>query len=692
NLYSRNFAALKSYSMTTYGIDVIWVPETMGWDGNARHTDDSSFTKDIYSTGTEAAENMYLRFRYSNDSAYLSSTAYPFMKEVAKFYASKLSYNSSAGKYFMAVSNAHETYWDVKNAITDLAAVRSLFPHVIQVSQQLGLDSTLRTQWQNILNNLSVYPVTTDGSAYLPNDPPAVSPSNFENITSELLWPYGVTGIGATDYAKALNGWNNRPNQYNSVWAPDAIQAARLGLGDDAYQGAKAMLEIYQTNPNGRTNDTNGEFEYLGVHLSAINESLLQSYNDKIRVFPAAPSDTSFNGKFTLLAKGGFLVSSEREGGEIKYIALKSLYGNGATIENPWGTQQAQIRRVSDNAILLTTSAAEFNLATAANAIYVIERTAKLLSSYTHVQLTGTANSDAKVLEQTSSTLGAFAGAAPDFGKYEAERATLATASISSDFAASNGHEVTGLSPGASVSFSNVKAGSLLDVRYCTANNPGKLSLYVNGALNQSVTLPSTNSWSRTYATVTVGAAIPQGAAVKLQVNAGDAGANLDYIQVRGASTSSPYGGTPWAIPGVIQSENFDLGGEGVGYHDGEAANNGGQYRTSEGVDIETASDTGGSYDVGFTSGGEWMKYTVNVATAGVHIVSFRVAAPSAGGSFHLQTPSGTNLTGSVAVPSTGGWQTWTTITANVTLPAGVQTLMLYEDGGGYNLNFMSVN
>ena len=49
-------------------------------------------------------------------------------------------------------------------------------------------------------------------------------------------------------------------------------------------------------------------------------------------------------------------------------------------------------------------------------------------------------------------------------------------------------------------------------------------------------------------------------------------------------------GGNPWAIAASgttrIQAENFDTGGEGVAYHDTDTANSGGQYRTSEGVDV----------------------------------------------------------------------------------------------------------
>jgi hypothetical protein len=401
-LYSRNISALRAYTQTRYGTDSLWVPETMGWDGNARGTVGSDYVNDIYSTGTEAAYNMYLQYRYTNDVSYLQNTAYPYMREALRFYQNR--FQLINGKYQMVSSNSHETYWDVRNAITDLAAVRLLAPLTIQVSTQLGLDSGLRAGWQSLVDNLWPYQIANN--AYLPHDPPTAQQRNGENVSSELIWPYDRTGIGFADYNTAVNTWNVRPNPYSNVWANDAVQAARLGLGDQAFNGMKLMLQRYQNYPNGMTNNTNGVFEYLGVHNAALNESLMQSYNDKIRVFPGVPGDASFVGKFTLLAKDGFLVSSEREAGEIKYVGLKSLYGNTARVVNPWGTQQVQVRRTSDNAILQTTTAAEISFATSSNAVYVIERTAKLLSAYSATTLTGSANNAVKALRNTASTLG----------------------------------------------------------------------------------------------------------------------------------------------------------------------------------------------------------------------------------------------------------------------------------------------
>src|SRR5436305_5796653 len=90
-------------------------------------------------------------------------------------------------------------------------------------------------------------------------------------------------------------------------------------------------------------------------------------------------------------------------------------------------------------------------------------------------------------------------------------------------------------------------------------------------------------------------------------------------------AVSTPFGGTPAAVPGTIQFENFDNGGENVAYHDTTPANEGGQYR-NEAVDLSTASDAGAGYFVGWTNPGEWENYTVNVASNGAYSVSLRVA------------------------------------------------------------------
>lgn len=153
-------------------------------------------------------------------------------------------------------------------------------------------------------------------------------------------------------------------------------------------------------------------------------------------------------------------------------------------------------------------------------------------------------------------------------------------------------------------------------------------------------------------------------------------------VTVRAASGgSTPYGGTAAAVPGTIQAENFDEGGEGVAYHDATAGNSGGRYRSTD-VDIEATSDSGGGYNVGWAGAGEWLQYTVNVARAGTYTLEARVANTGSGGAFHVKV-NGVNVSGTVTVPSTGGWQRWQTVSRTVTLGAGVQQLRLVLDTNG---------
>jgi carbohydrate binding protein with CBM6 domain len=145
---------------------------------------------------------------------------------------------------------------------------------------------------------------------------------------------------------------------------------------------------------------------------------------------------------------------------------------------------------------------------------------------------------------------------------------------------------------------------------------------------------------------------------------------------------STPRSGSALAVPATIQMENYDNGGHDIAYYDATATNDGGAYRTN-GVDIGTTTDTGGGYLIGWTRAGEWLAYTVSVASARTYAIDVRVASNGAGGTFHIEV-NGVDKTGPLAVPNTGGWQTWKTITkTGVTLSAGTQVIRVVMNANG---------
>lgn len=153
-----------------------------------------------------------------------------------------------------------------------------------------------------------------------------------------------------------------------------------------------------------------------------------------------------------------------------------------------------------------------------------------------------------------------------------------------------------------------------------------------------------------------------------------------------GAATS-PYGGTPARIPGTIEAENYDLGGEGSAYHDTDPQNTGGLYRPDDGVDIESCTDSGDGFDVGWTQPSEWILYTVDVSDSGSCQIAARVASTSASGSMHFEI-DGVDVTGIMNVPNTGGWQIWATVqSSTVTLASGIHYLKFFVNSGQFNVN-----
>ena len=133
--------------------------------------------------------------------------------------------------------------------------------------------------------------------------------------------------------------------------------------------------------------------------------------------------------------------------------------------------------------------------------------------------------------------------------------------------------------------------------------------------------------------------------------------------------------GAPWAMPGTVEMEDFNVGGQGVAYNDTTATNEGGVYRPLEGVDVATMTEAGNGYVVGWTPAGEWLEYAVDVASPGTYAVEVSVAAIGTGGQFRVLI-NGADKTGLLDVPDTGAWYSYQSVwKPGVTLSAGIQTV-----------------
>ncbi|MCC3158574.1 family 16 glycosylhydrolase [Hymenobacter sp. 15J16-1T3B] len=112
-------------------------------------------------------------------------------------------------------------------------------------------------------------------------------------------------------------------------------------------------------------------------------------------------------------------------------------------------------------------------------------------------------------------------------------------------------------------------------------------------------------------------------------------------------------------------------------------------YSAMNGVQVEACSE--GGQNVGYIDQGDWMAYNnVNFPTSGSYLIEYRVASPS-GGTLSSDLNAGAIQLGNTAIPATGGWQNWTTVSRTVNVNAGTYNFGVFAQTGGWNLNWVRI-
>jgi beta-glucanase (GH16 family) len=104
----------------------------------------------------------------------------------------------------------------------------------------------------------------------------------------------------------------------------------------------------------------------------------------------------------------------------------------------------------------------------------------------------------------------------------------------------------------------------------------------------------------------------------------------------------------------------------------------------------EKCSDLGGGWGVGYIDTGDYMQYHFNVPASAWYQIDYRIASDNNDGVITLGK-EGVDLK-QTAIPDTGGWQNWWTVSDVVWLEEGSQTLDIYAASGGWNLNYFKIN
>ena len=156
------------------------------------------------------------------------------------------------------------------------------------------------------------------------------------------------------------------------------------------------------------------------------------------------------------------------------------------------------------------------------------------------------------------------------------------------------------------------------------------------------------------------------------------------------AIPQEPYS-VAFTLPGKIEMEDYDLGGQGIAYYDKDVENQGESYR-NEGVDIVTVDSLSESkgYAIGYTQEGEWMEYSIVTKKSAPYFYKAHVASGLDFSSFILMV-DGKQVADTVKIPQTENWNTYTTVDGKTsTIETGEHILRVRISGAYANIDWIA--
>jgi len=339
----------------------------------------------ILGTSAKIPYLFWRRYEYTQDREWLRSRAYPMLKGAAEFYRNFPGLRKGEdGKYHIRSVNSNESVWGARDTDEDLTSMRGVLAAGIRASEILGQDEELRAQWRELLASLAPLPVSDDADALKPEGyqgprvwvrgrKPAIKTGFLPDGNSLPAWFFDLCSVETQDgeaVETARNTLNAMlrgqpgPNTTVGLLSRVAMAAASLGREDamrflipNQMRGLTAPRG--GSGPMGTANLRNRmslregpqtlDAEALGRASEALHLALMQSTppapaaDPVIRVFPAWPKD--WNASFSLLARGGFMVTSSWRQGKVEYVELESRAGAECRLRNPWGVARAMLYR-----------------------------------------------------------------------------------------------------------------------------------------------------------------------------------------------------------------------------------------------------------------------------------------------------------------------------------------------------------
>jgi len=294
-----------------------------GW-GNAGPEPGNVCIHRYWSGGLELTAFMLDRYDFKPDDDFARTTLVPLADPIIAFFDQYWQKRDSNGKIVVDPAQSLEALpWTV-NPMPEIAGLRFVLPRLLALPDHITTE-TQRTRWTRILKDLPPLPLAEVNGVKLLRPSATFTGGQYsENPELYAVFPYRLFGVGKPDLDMARATYGQRVNRTNYGWCQDSIQAACLGLGDDAAkqvsERAKRITGGYRFPAMWTGFDSIPDQDHGVNILTTLQCMLLQADGNKIYVLPAWPKNWDVS--FKLHAPSNTTVEGVFKAGKLEKLTI----------------------------------------------------------------------------------------------------------------------------------------------------------------------------------------------------------------------------------------------------------------------------------------------------------------------------------------------------------------------------------
>jgi hypothetical protein len=278
---------------------------------------DNGYIRRYWQGGIELVMMMLDYYHHTQDEGFRDETVLPLAIPITAFFKEHWPRNEE-GKLRFHPAQSLETWWDATNPMPEVAGLRAVLPRLMALS----VDAKQRAVWAEMLDELPPLPMAeADGKRFLLAAEEYVpQQSNSENPELYAVFPYRTYGVGKPDLDVGVRTWQQRAVKRTGGWSQDAIQAALLGLTQEARRDVVGNFSNHHGGSRfpafwGPNFDWIPDQDHGSVAMIALQHMILQCEGERIMLLPAWPADWEL--EFKLHAPKQTTVEGRVQGGRV---------------------------------------------------------------------------------------------------------------------------------------------------------------------------------------------------------------------------------------------------------------------------------------------------------------------------------------------------------------------------------------